>query len=91
MCEWWFTSAVPREDVLRRGRGDLHQQGDADRDAGYSWGTGAIDDEGDRCLDSSYSLGSVKAGIGVTEGAGWEDMCQAVHRNSGRGCPKSRT
>jgi len=26
-----------------------------------------IDDEGDRCLDSSYSLGSVKAGIGVTE------------------------
>jgi len=64
---WWFTSAVSREDVLRRGRGDLHQQGDADRDAGYSWGTGAVDDEGDRCLDSSYSLGSVKAGIGVTE------------------------
>jgi len=58
---------VSREDVLRRGRGDLHQQGDADRDAGYSWGTGAVDDEGDRCLDSSYSLGSVKAGIGVTE------------------------
>jgi len=58
---------VSREDMLRRGRGDLHQQGDADRDAGYSWGTGAIDDEGDRCLDSSYSLGSVKAGIGVTE------------------------
>jgi len=55
---------VSREDVLRRGRGDLHQQGDADRDAGYSWGTGAVDDEGDRCLDSSYSLGSVKAGIG---------------------------
>jgi len=53
--------------VLRRGRGDLHQQGDADRDAGYSWGTGAVDDKGDRCLDSSYSLGSVKAGIGVTE------------------------
>ena len=26
-----------------------------------------IEDEGDRCLDSSYSLGSVKAGIGVTE------------------------
>jgi len=25
------------------------------------------DEEGDRCLDSSYSLGSVKAGIGVTE------------------------
>ena len=67
MCEWWFTSVVSREDMLRRGRGDLHQQGDADRDAGYSWGTGAIDDEGDRCLDSSYSLGSVKAGIGVTE------------------------
>jgi len=67
LCEWWFTSAVSREDVLRRGRGDLHQQGDADRDAGYSWGTGARDDEGDRCLDSSYSLGSVKAGIGVTE------------------------
>jgi len=63
MCEWWFTSTVSREDVLRRGRGDLHQ-GDADRDAGYSWGTGAIEDEGDRCLDSSYSLGSVKAGIG---------------------------
>jgi len=58
---------VSREDVLRRGRGDLHQQGDADRDAGYSWGTGAVDGEGDRCLDSSYSLGSVKAGIGVTE------------------------
>ena len=58
---------VSREDMLRRGRGDLHQQGDADRDAGYSWGTGAVDDEGDRCLDSSYSLGSVKAGIGVTE------------------------
>jgi len=58
---------VSREDVLRRGRGDLHQQGDADRDAGYSWGTGAVDDERDRCLDSSYSLGSVKAGIGVTE------------------------
>ena len=58
---------MSREDVLRRGRGDLHQQGDADKDAGYSWGTGAIDDEGDRCLDSSYSLGSVKAGIGVTE------------------------
>ena len=36
MCEWWFTSAVSREDVLRRGRGDLHQQGDADRDTGYS-------------------------------------------------------
>jgi len=67
MCKWWFTSVVSREDVLRRGRGDLHQQGDADRDAGYSWGTGAVDDEGDRCLDSSYSLGSVKAGIGVTE------------------------
>ena len=66
MCEWWFTSAVSREDVLRRGRGDLHQQGDADRDAGCSWGTGAVDDEGDRCLDSSYSLGSVKAGIEVT-------------------------
>jgi len=57
---------VSREDVLRRGRGDLHQQGDADRDAVYSWGTGAVDDKGDRCLDSSYSLGSVKAGIGVT-------------------------
>jgi len=53
---------VSREDVLRRGRGDLHQQGDADRDAGYSWGTGVIEDEGDRCLDSSYSLGSVKSG-----------------------------
>jgi len=64
ICEWWFASAVSREDVLRRGRGDLHQQGDADRDAGYSWGTGAIEDKGDRCLDSSYSLGSVKAGIG---------------------------
>jgi len=56
-----------REDVLRRGRGDLHQQGDADRDAGYSWGTGVIEDEGERCLDSSYSLGSVKVGIEVTE------------------------
>ena len=67
MCEWWFASAVSREDMLRRGRGDLHQQGDADRDTGYSWGKGAIEDEGDRCLDSSYSLGSVKAGIGVTE------------------------
>jgi len=67
MCEWWFTSVVSREDVLRRGRGDLHQQGDADRNAGYSWGTGAVDDKGDRCLDSSYSLGSVKAGIGLTE------------------------
>jgi len=55
---------VSREDVLRRGREDLHQQGDADRDTGYSWGTGAIEDEGDRCLDSSYSLGSVKVGIG---------------------------
>jgi len=50
MCEWWFASTVSREDVLRRGRGDLHQQGDADRDTGYSWGTGAIEDEGDRCL-----------------------------------------
>ena len=60
MCEWWFTSAVSKEDVLRRGREDLHQQG-------YSLGTGAVDDKGDRCLDSSYSLGSVKAGIGVTE------------------------
>jgi len=57
---------VSREDVLRRGRGDLHQQDDADRDAGYSWGTGAVDDKGDRRLDSSYSLGSVKVGIGVT-------------------------
>jgi len=45
---------------------DLHQQGDADRDTGYSWGTGVIEDEGDRCLDSSYSLGSVKAGIELT-------------------------
>jgi len=53
MCEWWFTSMVSREDVLRRGRGDLHQQGDADRDAGYSWGTGVMEDEGDRGLDSS--------------------------------------
>jgi len=35
-CEWWFTSAVSREDMLRRGRGDLHQQGDADRGTGYS-------------------------------------------------------
>ena len=52
--------------MLRRGRGDLHQQGDADRDTGYSWGIGAIEDEGDRCLDSSYSLGSVKAGIELT-------------------------
>jgi len=34
--QWWFTSTVSREDVLRRGRGDLHQQGDADRDTGYS-------------------------------------------------------
>jgi len=67
MCEWWFASVVSREDVLRRGRGDLHQQGDADRDTGYSWGTGATEDEGDRCLDSSYSLGSDKAGIEVTE------------------------
>jgi len=67
LCEWWFTSTVSREDVLRRGRGDLHQQGDADRDAGYSWGTGVMEDEGNRGLDSSYSLGSVKAGIGVTE------------------------
>jgi len=58
---------VSREDVLRRREGDLHQQGDADGDAGYSWGTGAIEDEGDRGLDSSYSLGSVKAGIGLTE------------------------
>jgi len=58
---------VSREDVLRRGRGDLHQQVGADRDAGYSLGTGAVDDEGDRCLDSSYNLGSVKVGIGVTE------------------------
>jgi len=53
--------------MLRRGKGVLHQQGDADDDAGYSCGTGAIDDEGDRCLDSSYSLGSVKAGIEMTE------------------------
>jgi len=67
LCEWWFTSTVSREDVLRRGREDLHQQGDADNDAGYSWGTGAIEDEGYRCLDSSYSLGSVKAGIELTE------------------------
>ena len=67
MCKWWFASVVSREDMLRRGRGDLHQQGDADRDTEYSWGTGAIEDEGDRCLDSSYSLGSVKVGIGVTE------------------------
>jgi len=66
MCEWWFASTVSREDVLRRGRRDLHQQGDADRDTGYSWGTGAIEEEGDRCLDSSYSLGSVKAGIELT-------------------------
>jgi len=44
---------VSREDVLRRGEGDLHQQGDADGDAGYSWGTGVIEDEGDRGLDSS--------------------------------------
>ena len=36
MCEWWFTSAVSREDVLRRGREDVHQQGDADRDTRYS-------------------------------------------------------
>ena len=57
---------VSREDVLRRGRGDLHQQGDADRDAGYSWGTGAVEDEGERCLDSPYSLGSVKVGIELT-------------------------
>ena len=48
-----FTSTVSREDVLRRGRGDLHQQGDADRDAGYSWGTGVMEDEGDWRLDSS--------------------------------------
>jgi len=53
--------------MLRRGEGNLHQQGDADRDTGYSWGTGAIEDKGDRCLDSSYSLGSVKAGIWLTE------------------------
>jgi len=58
---------VSREDILRRGGGDLHQQGDADDDVGYSWGTGVIEDEGDRCLDSSYSLESVKVGIGVTE------------------------
>jgi len=58
---------VSREDVLRRGRGDLHQQSDADDDAGYSWGTGAVDDKGYRSLDSSYSLGSVKAGIELTE------------------------
>jgi len=64
MCEWWFTSVVSREDVLRRGRGDLHQQGDADRDAGYSLGTGVMEDEGVRGLDSSQSLGSVKVGIG---------------------------
>jgi len=44
---------VSREDVLRRGEGDLHQQGDADDDAGYSCGTGAIDDEEDGGLDSS--------------------------------------
>jgi len=66
MCKWWFTSAVSREDVLRRGGEDLHQLGDADRDTGYSWGTGVIEDEEYRCLDSSYSLGSVKAGIELT-------------------------
>ena len=66
LCEWWFSSAVSREDMLRRGREDLHQQGDADRDAEYSWGTRAVEDEGDRCLDSSYSLGSVKVGIELT-------------------------
>jgi len=27
MCKWWFTSAVSREDVLRRGGEDLHQLG----------------------------------------------------------------
>ena len=47
-------------------REDLHRQGDADRDIGYSWGTGVIEDEGDRCLDSSYSLGSVTVGIELT-------------------------
>ena len=57
---------MSREDVLRRGRGDLHQQGDVDRDAGYSWGTGVIEDKVERCLDSSYHLGSVKAGIELT-------------------------
>jgi len=66
MCEWWFTSRVSREDVLRRGREDLHQLGDADRDTGYSWGTGETEDEGDRCLDSFYSLGSVKTVIELT-------------------------
>jgi len=65
LCKWWFTSTVSREDLLRRGREDLHQQGDAD-DAGYSWGTGVIEDEGDRYLDSSYSLGSVKVGNELT-------------------------
>jgi len=53
LCEWWFTSVMSREDMLRRGKGDLHQQGDADNDARYSWGTGAIEDEGSRCPDSS--------------------------------------
>jgi len=52
--------------MLRRGGEDLHQQGDADRDAGYSWGTGVIEDKVERCLDSSYHLGSVKAGIELT-------------------------
>ena len=44
---------MSREDMLRRGKGDPHQQGDADNDARYSWGTGAIEDEGSRCPDSS--------------------------------------
>jgi len=60
------SGGLPPQCPERRGREDLHQQGDADRDIGYSWGTGVIEDKGDRCLDSSYSLGSVKAGIELT-------------------------
>jgi len=72
--------------MLRRGRGDLHQQGDEDRDTGYSWGTGAIEDEGDRCLDSSYSLESVKVGIELT-GAEVVILHLEIGAAKGKGAP----
>ena len=38
----------------------LHQRDDADADRGHSWRLGVMDDEGNRRLEPSYSLGSAR-------------------------------
>ena len=58
--KWWCASAVSEGKSLM-GRGMLlHQRSDADIDRGHSWWLGVMEDEGNRRLEPSYSVGSAR-------------------------------